>query len=129
MFDRTLVIEKLIEVESACDRVILRASTIDLSDSDGELSEEELMCLDSIAMLLIAIGENLKHVERHATAQLFAGHPQVNWAGAKGIRDVISHGYFLINYDIVWSAAEQHVPGLRDAIIEIREGLENGGTP
>jgi len=94
------------------------------ADLDDEWSEEIIMCFDSIAMLRIAIGEKVKDIEKHAPTAIFSDHPEVNWKGAKGMRDVIAHGYFLINYEIVHYAAAEHIPVLHSAVRAIREKLE-----
>lgn len=129
MFDREVAIDQLRDIETACDRITLRISTLEGVDLDDEWPEDTLLRFDSIAMMLVAIGDKLKEIERHATPALFAEHPEVDWRGAKGMRDFIAHGYFLIDYGIVHSASTEHIPGLREAIIDIRQKLESGLHP
>jgi uncharacterized protein with HEPN domain len=124
MFDREVAIEQLREIEIACDRIVHRISTLEGVDLDDEYSEDTLLRFDSIAMMLIAIGDKLKEIERHATPALFAEYPEIDWGGAKKMRDFIAHGYFLIDYALVHSASTEHIPGLRQAIIAIRRNLE-----
>lgn len=125
MFDPLVAIDQLGEIEFACDRIAYRIATLEGVDLDDEWSEETLLRFDSIAMMLVAIGDKLKDIEKHATSDLFADHPEVDWKGAKGMRDFLAHGYFLIDYDIVRSASIHHIPGLRKAVVEIRQKLES----
>ena len=47
--------------------------------------------LDSIAMMLIAIGENLKKIDNQTEGEFLKLYPSVDWKGAKGLRDILSH--------------------------------------
>jgi uncharacterized protein with HEPN domain len=40
-------------------------------------------------MMLIAIGESLKNLDKVTGGTLFSRYPEVDWKGAKGIRDII----------------------------------------
>ena len=44
--------------------------------------------------MLIAIGESLKNLDKITGGSLLAKYPEVDWKGAKGARDIISHHYF-----------------------------------
>jgi len=46
--------------------------------------------LDAICMLLIAVGESLKRVDKVVNKTLLHGCPDDDWKGAKGMRDIIS---------------------------------------
>ena len=45
-------------------------------------------------MLLIAIGESIKGVDKLTNKGLLTQFPKVDWKGAMGIRDIIAHHYF-----------------------------------
>lgn len=46
---------------------------------------------EGITMMLIAIGEQLKRLDTVSGIDLDDQYPQVDWKGAKGIRDFLSH--------------------------------------
>lgn len=54
--------------------------------------------------------------------RLLSKYPEIDWKGAKGIRDIISHHYFDLNADIVFSVCKDRLPGLMRVISDIKNG-------
>ena len=46
-------------------------------------------------------------------------HPEIPWTDIKGLRNIVVHNYFGIDWAEVWSAATNDVPVLRSQLIEI----------
>ena len=46
--------------------------------------------LESTCMLLIAIGESIKGVDKLTNKELLTQFPKIDWKGAMGIRDIIA---------------------------------------
>ncbi len=90
---------------------------------DFLISEEGLDRLDGICMMLIAIGENLKNLDKVTGGKLLVGYPEVDWKGAKGMRDIISHHYFDLNAEIVFSICKDRIPGLIKTITKMKSAL------
>lgn len=86
MFDAELVKEILGQILIATDRIQQRFATI-RQPGDFTDSEEGLMRLDGIGMMLITIGESLKNLDKRA-ADMLLRYPQVDWIGAKGLEDL-----------------------------------------
>ena len=72
--------------------------------------------LDGLCMLFIAIGESLKNLDKITGGELFATHPEIDWKGAMGFRDVIAHRYFDIDAEQVWWICSHEVGPLSVAI-------------
>ncbi len=83
MFDPELVYEILSQIIEASERVERRFTFIQSPD-DFLVSEDGVDKLDGICRMLIAIGENLKNLDKVTNAKLLARHPEVDWKGAKG---------------------------------------------
>lgn len=112
MSDKALVKEIIQQILTAINRIERRASGIS-NANDFVTSDAGIDMLDSIAMMLIAIGESCKNLDKVSNGELLARYPTVDWKGAKGMRDVISHHYFDINAEIVLSVCRKQIPVLR----------------
>jgi uncharacterized protein with HEPN domain len=51
---------------------------------------------------------------------LKARNPLVAWKQVAGLRDVIAHGYFRVDYEVIWGIITNTLPGFRTAVIKIR---------
>ena len=87
MYDLTLVQEILVQITGAINKINRRFKPIKSSDDFLE-SDAGVDKLDAICMMLIAIGENLKKLDKITDGALFSRHSQIDWKGAKEIRDI-----------------------------------------
>ena len=72
---------------------------------------------------LTVIGEAVARLSAAVRDQ----HPEIPWTDIKGLRNVVVHNYFGIDWAEVWSAASTDVPVLRSQLLEIlRECRETG---
>lgn len=89
MSDPALIREVLSQILMGARRIERRAAWVlvpnDFLDSDAGLDK-----LDAICMMLIAIGESVKNLDKITDGKLLPRFPQVDWKGVKGVRDVIS---------------------------------------
>jgi len=63
-------------------------------------------------MLLIAIGESIKGIDKITEKKLLPQYPEVDWRGAMGIRDIIAHHYFELDAEVVFNVVKNEFPGL-----------------
>lgn len=115
MADRSLIYEKLLQINEALQRIDRRFAQISTPDDFLDTDQGQDL-LDAISMMLIAIGENLKWLDRETNGAIFAPYSQVNWRGAKGIRDVLAHRYFDIDAEEVFTVCQKQLPALLNAI-------------
>ncbi len=110
MFDKKLVTGMLTQILDASEKVLERFKAIN-DPEDFKSSPEGQEKLDAICMLIIAIGESLKKVDKITDNNLLSGYPEIDWKGAKGMRDIISHQYFDIDAEeIFWVCSNRFKP-------------------
>ena len=122
MYDKDLIVEILSQIETAINTIKIRFEPIG-SVSDFTDSPNGLEKLDSICMLLIAIGESLKNIDKITNKELLKEYPQVDWTGAKGLRDIISHHYFDIDAKYIYNVCDTKLPNVLTTIEQIRNDL------
>jgi uncharacterized protein with HEPN domain len=72
--------------------------------------------LDAIAMMLIAIGESFKKIDRQTEGRLLVQYSGIDWKGVKGLRDVLAHDYFDIDMEEIYKVCLHDLPPLLDAV-------------
>lgn len=77
----------------------------------------------TICMQLIAIGEALKNLDKVTDSKLLSNHPQINWKGAKAMRDIISHHYFEIDAEVIFEVCKNKIKPLRDTIDNMHKSV------
>jgi uncharacterized protein with HEPN domain len=123
MYDRELVIDILKNILWSLEQIIKRFQPIKSPD-DFIKEDVGLEKLDSICMQLINIGEALKQVDKLTDAKLLANYPDIDWKKAKGMRDIITHHYFDIDVEAVFTVCLEHIPKMTEAIKKIIDDLE-----
>jgi uncharacterized protein with HEPN domain len=123
MYDKTLVIEIFEQILNSVQIVLDRFEVVDSIEFFTD-TPKGLEKLDSICMQLIAIGESLKNIDKITDKKLLKKYPQVDWRGAKGIRDIISHHYFDIDAEEIFYVCNTKLPTLKTTLKKILQELE-----
>ena len=118
MYDKELALEILSQIYQASQTILERFKPVK-SISDFTDSPAGMEKFDSICMLLSAIGEALKNLDKVTHNTLLPRYPQVNWKKAKGMRDIISHHYFDVNAEAIYNVCKNNIPELAQTINRI----------
>ena len=122
MHDEELLYYSLKRIASTIERIINNSQAIDDSQY-YVLSPTGMERLESTCMLLLAIGESIKGIDKMTRKQLLPNYPEVDWKGAMGIRDIIAHHYFDIDESIVFDVVKNKLPGMLETINKMIEEL------
>jgi uncharacterized protein with HEPN domain len=110
MYDKEMLLEVLKQTADAIERVNKRFESVP-SVAFFTGSPEGMEKLDAICMVIIAIGESLKNIDKITDKKLLSQYPEIDWKGAKGMRDIISHHYFDVDAEeIFWVCANKMKP-------------------
>lgn len=123
MYNQKLIQDILSQILEASERIDRRFSPIQSPD-DFLANDDGIDRLDAICMMLIAIGESLKYLDKITEGKLFKDYPEVDWKGAKGIRDIISHHYFDIDAEIIFSVCKERLPVLTQTVRKMKMELK-----
>lgn len=124
MYKEEYVISSLKKIEQTVERVIKNAEEIH-SYQYYYLSPAGMERLESTCMLLIAIGECIKGIDKITEKKLLSLYPEVDWKGAMGIRDIIAHHYFELDAEIVFQVVKHEFPTLLMTIRKILADILN----
>lgn len=67
---------------------------------------------DAVIKNILVIGEATKNIPD----EIRKANPKVEWRKMAGMRDMMIHGYFSINYRIVWDVVQNKIPTLKQQI-------------
>lgn len=107
---KSIAIDILEDTLSAIERVEERTKDI-LTIDDFLCSSSGMVLLDATCMLLIAIGESLKNLDKTTEGKLLPTYPSIPWKNVKGMRDIIAHHYFDVDAaQILWIVKNEISP-------------------
>jgi uncharacterized protein with HEPN domain len=67
---------------------------------------------DAILRNLQVIGEASKNLPE----SLITNHPEVDWSGLAGVRDIVTHRYFRVDWHLLWISIHEELPVLKNQI-------------
>ena len=122
MCDRSLLFELLLELEEAIRRIERRFTRIQKAD-DFIADDDGLDQLDGISMMLIAISENIRRLDRLMAESLANRYPEIPWSEIKGIRNILAHDYFDIDPEEIYRICREDLAILKRVLGKIRHDL------
>ncbi len=63
--------------------------------------------------------EIIGEVSKNVAPSIRESYPDVDWRGMAGMRDILVHKYFGVDYEVVWDAVKNKIPQVRLDIIYI----------
>ena len=112
---KSIALDILEDILSAIEKLEERTNEVHSVDDFLDTSSG-MVLLDATCMLLIAIGESLKNLDKTTNGLLLPTYPSIPWKNVKGMRDIIAHHYFDIDAaQILWIIKNEISP-LKEAI-------------
>lgn len=112
---KNIALDILEDILSAIGRLEDRTKDVQTAD-DFLCSSSGMVLLDATCMLLIAIGESLKNLDKTTDGKLLPTYPSIPWKNVKGMRDIIAHHYFDVDASQILWIIKNEVAPLKTAI-------------
>jgi len=83
--------------------------------------EKSKLKQNAIVRSLEVIGEAVKNIPESFRKK----YPKIPWKRIAGLRDVIIHAYFGINFERIWGVIKKDLPNLKEQIEKIIKELKD----
>lgn len=94
----------------------------DLSELDFLQNE---LVQDAVIRNFEVVGEACNNIEKHY-ADFAEAHPELPLSSAYQMRNAIAHGYFKVDYELVWKTIQSDLPTLYELIQQAEQTLQSG---
>ncbi len=107
--------------ESPYLRHILEAiSNIETFTRDGYSSFlQDIKTQHAVLRDLQTLAESTQHLSPASKA----AHPEIDWTGIAGARNILVHDYLGVNPETVWTAIGKDLPPLKAAILSLLDSI------
>ncbi len=92
-----------------------------LAEASHEVSWDEFSDDETLKRAFARSIEVIGEATKNLSAEIRDRHPDVEWRAMAGMRDQLIHGYFGVDYEIVWEVATEKAPELAEQIHIILE--------
>lgn len=74
----------------------------------------------AVSMALLTVGEAVAGIVKNHE-QFANAHPELELQKVKGMRNRIAHGYFDLDFEVVWDTAKNVIPGFLAQIVSVMD--------
>ncbi|OHD56124.1 MAG: hypothetical protein A2014_05325 [Spirochaetes bacterium GWF1_49_6] len=100
-------IEILRDIIESCDRILLFCDGLDYEGFIYDIKTQ-----DAVLRNFEIIGEAVKSISE----TLKMKYPSIKWKQIAGMRDILIHHYFGVNWDMIWEIIHEDIPDLKEQI-------------
>ena len=123
MYDKTLIIDQLLNVEEALLHINDRTTWIKTKD-DFASTPRGVDILDVVTIRLMAVGEEVRKIDKRTKGTLLCNYTNIDWEKIIAMRNFIAHDYFRLDNEIIFDSLKHDVPPLLSTIQQMIADLE-----
>jgi uncharacterized protein with HEPN domain len=90
-----------------------------IAGKNYEIFVNNRMCRDAVLRNIEVIGEAINKLP----SDFLGEHPNVEWHKPRGMRNRLAHGYFAVDFLIVWETATTVLPEFKIQIEQLLKGF------
>lgn len=87
--------------------------------SEGIKDLEDFTKDEKTALAIIKLLENIGEAAKNVPHAIKSKYPDVPWEDMAGMRDILIHEYFGIDYEVVWKTIKDDLPRVKPIIHQI----------
>ena len=89
--------------------------------------DSDILLQDGVLRNIAVLGEAAKNLLAEVP-ELATRYPSIPFAKIYGMRNQIEHGYYTIDFGIVWNVVEREIPKLRAELAALHEDLRKADS-
>lgn len=90
------------------------------SIKDLEEFKRKDIVVDAVLRNIEIIGEAAANIPKEIRSK----YDEIPWNRVVGLRNVVIHGYFVVDLDIIWVIIKEQLPELKDVLLRMLEEME-----
>jgi len=87
-----------------------------LAESSVDVERDDFLRDETLKRAFVRSIEIIGEATKHLPDDFRSEHPHLEWRAMAGMRDRLIHGYFGVDYELVWDVVVSKIPELRDEL-------------
>jgi uncharacterized protein with HEPN domain len=123
MYNKSLAVDILRRIEESLNEMTVWTKSIQTAD-DFASTPEGMILLNAVCMKLLAVGEEVKALDRRTDGKLLSKYREIPWKEVTGLRDIIAHHYFDVDAGEIFTVLRIDIPPLLNVIRQMIEEVD-----